>query len=133
VYGSLKRGQTRHQYLQQPGIHYLGVASTVADYKMYKLSGYPALIPVESGTGTKVWGELWEVPASEIPTLDGVEGVDKGLFRRDRVNLSVVNLLYLPQGEEIFKHIQSCTATTYFFAKPDLTHGAADAGDFWVK
>lgn len=130
VYGSLKRGQTRHQYLGPHG-NYLGVASTEADYKMHKLGGYPALVPVESGTGTKVWGELWEVPAAVIPDLDAVENVNNGLFRREKVNLAVVNLLNLPQSEEIFKQVQSCTATTYFYAKE--IGGAADAGDFWVK
>lgn len=130
IYGSLKRGQSRNNFLS-PNSLYLGVATTQADYKMYKFGGYPALVPVESGNGTKVWGELYEVPAQIIPRLDEVEGVGKGLFRRDKVKLAEVNLYNLPTDSSIFKQVQSCTATTYFFEK-EISE-ATDAGDFWVN
>lgn len=130
VYGSLKKGQSRHLNLGPNG-RYLGVATTKADYKMHKLSGYPALVSVESGTGTKVWGELWEVPAALIPHLDSVEGVKDGLFRRGQVNLAEVTLSNLPISEEVFNLVESCTATTYIFEKNIA--GAADAGNFWTR
>lgn len=128
VYGSLKQGQSRNRTLT--GGRYLGVASTKADYKMYKLSGYPALVKVESGTGVKVWGELWEVDPAMIPNIDSIEGVDKGLFERKKLGLNEVRLSHLPLDAEVFKAIQSCWAYTYFFVQD--VGGAADCGSFWT-
>jgi len=81
VYGTLLAGEKHHAFLD--GARLLGQVRTVTGYRLHDLGAYPAM--VEAGSGA-VAGELYEVSADTLKTLDRLEGVP-GLFRRAIVML----------------------------------------------
>jgi gamma-glutamylcyclotransferase (GGCT)/AIG2-like uncharacterized protein YtfP len=84
VYGTLKKGGSRHQCIARPGIAFVGTAKTRG--RLYSLPGkdYPAAIfaPVSHC----VHGELYRISDSSIQEclnrLDMEEGVEEGLYAR---------------------------------------------------
>ncbi len=68
VYGTLKRGQPLHHLLK--GARFWGEAE-VRGFRLYDLGPYPALRP--GNPQERVQGELYEIPASLLKTLDRVE------------------------------------------------------------
>ena len=83
VYGTLMRGDCRHSALG--GQEFVGEGRTVAAYRMYDVGTYPAL--VETADGLEIEGEVWRVDAACLARLDGVEGVDEGLYARRPIRL----------------------------------------------
>ena len=67
VYGTLMKGESNHHFLANST--YLKVA-TVNGYEMYNVGYFPAIIPAEG----KVIGELYQVPISQMPSIDMLEG-----------------------------------------------------------
>ncbi|PAW67542.1 MAG: hypothetical protein B9S34_05065 [Opitutia bacterium Tous-C1TDCM] len=86
VYGTLKRGCCNHRHLA--GQRFVGPARTVPGFTLYDLGGYPGLAPAPEDT-TGVAGEIWAVDAAALARLDAFEGVHEGLYRRDRIALSL--------------------------------------------
>lgn len=79
VYGTLKRGGSNHHFLT--GQKFIGEARTVPGFRLYALGGFPGMIPLSSDEdGVK--GEVWSVDAPALIRLDGLEGVDEGMYRR---------------------------------------------------
>lgn len=84
VYGTLKRGGSNHHYLA--GQKFLGEARTAPGFRLYDLGGYPGMIPrPEDREG--VTGEIWSVDADALRHLDGLEGLEEGLYRREVISL----------------------------------------------
>ncbi len=84
VYGTLKRGDCRHQFLA--GSKFLGLATTAAGYRLFDLGEYPAM--VEDAGGGQIEGELYEVSDATLRVLDDVEGVADVLYTRRAVALA---------------------------------------------
>jgi|SRR5271163_363182 len=89
VYGTLKRGAKSHHELgRNPGIRFVSEARMRGD--LYKLQGeiFPGAVPT-SVPNRFVEGDLFALsdPQKTLPDLDGFEGVDEGLFRRDLVDV----------------------------------------------
>jgi len=87
VYGSLKRGGRHHDVLQAASARFLGEAETAPGYRLIALGEYLALVPAPAArltTPDVVQGELYEVPESQLPTLDAFEG---DAYIRAAVNL----------------------------------------------
>lgn len=125
VYGSLKRGFSRHEVLSNQ--RYLGTAATVPKYSMYQYSSFPAL--VESESGCSVIGELYEVNIECLTETDIIEGCREGVFERKAVELEEITLLALPMNQNTWSDIEKKTAQCYFFKKNPA--GAANCGRFW--
>jgi len=83
VYGTLMRGEKRHQHLAQA--KFIADVRTARGYRLLDAGDYPALI--ESDDGVSILGELWIVSEATLRVLDEVEGVDEGLYSRRRVPL----------------------------------------------
>ncbi len=84
VYGTLKRGCSNHPFLAAQT--FLGVGRTVPGYLLYDLGGFPGMVRVpEDRDG--VFGEVWSVDADTLASLDHLEGLDLGLYRREPVPL----------------------------------------------
>ena len=111
VYGTLKRGESRHPYLA--GQKFLAPARTQPQYRLYDLGDYPGL--VEHRDGRSVEGELWDVDPECLARLDIVEGCDEALYRRSTVRLASPHD-HLP----VF---------SYFYEKP--VSGLQDCGMRW--
>jgi len=79
VYGTLKRGGSRHWILQD--FPFLGRAK-VKGFALYDLGLYPAMVP---GAGV-VYGEVYEVSEEALQALDWVEGVPI-LYRRELIEV----------------------------------------------
>ena len=76
VYGTLKEGYKNHLYME--GSVFLGKGISVGNWKMIGTGlPFPYLLgPSSPGeSGHKVVGEVYEVPASEVPAIDRLEGV----------------------------------------------------------
>lgn len=84
VYGTLKRGFCRSQFLKDQ--HFLDFARTVSNYTMYDCGEYPGLV-VDRANGVSIQGELWSVDQKGIAILDHVEGVDENWFSRQPILL----------------------------------------------
>ena len=81
VYGTLMKGEGNH--------HYLGDAEFKGEYKTDKrwglinIGAFPALVPHV----LRVEGEVYEVSKSTLSTLDRLEGVSHGLYRRMQISV----------------------------------------------
>ena len=84
VYGTLKRGGSNHHFLT--GQEFVGEARTAPGFRLYDLGGYPGMV-TNPGDRDGVMGEIWAVDAAALRRLDGLEGLDQGLYRRDVVPL----------------------------------------------
>jgi gamma-glutamylcyclotransferase (GGCT)/AIG2-like uncharacterized protein YtfP len=83
VYGTLKRGGSRHWILQD--FPFLGRAK-VKGFVLYDLGPYPAMTV---GDGV-VYGEVYEVSEEVIKALDFVEGAPY-LYRRELIEVVFEN------------------------------------------
>jgi gamma-glutamylaminecyclotransferase len=79
VYGTLKRGQRNHHFLNDQ--KFLGEAQTEPRYRLYDSGQHPALVDV-SENGIAVRGEVWQVNEETIRKLDEYEGVPDYFARR---------------------------------------------------
>jgi gamma-glutamylcyclotransferase (GGCT)/AIG2-like uncharacterized protein YtfP len=82
VYGTLKKGYGNHGLLQRCNAEFVGTAS-LPNYNMRHLGGFPAIYRTAAGYPA-VKGEIYWVNADGLVALDRLEGVDSGLYRRDR-------------------------------------------------
>lgn len=85
VYGTLKRGGENHRFLA--GQSFLGPARTGPGWQLYQIDGYPGLV-AETAAATPVVGEVWAVDGLCLRRLDALEGVNAGLYTRDRIALA---------------------------------------------
>lgn len=135
VYGSLKRGFSRHSALREQ--RYIGIARTAPNYAMFGYGGFPALVDQElaenSGVtaSNNIFGELYEVDDACMIELDKIEGVDRKLFERKEVNLESVTMVGLPTSEGVWKKIAGKKAIAYFFQLK--LNGAGDVGVLWTQ
>jgi len=79
VYGTLKRGGSRHWIIEN--LPFLGRAKAKG-FVLYDLGPYPAMVP---GAGV-VYGEVYEVSKEALQSLDWVEGVPV-LYRRKLIEV----------------------------------------------
>jgi gamma-glutamylcyclotransferase (GGCT)/AIG2-like uncharacterized protein YtfP len=82
VYGTLMRGESAHALLG-PNARFIAEAQTEPRFTLLDMGQYPALL--EGGT-TAVRGELYEIDAARLPSLDRYEDVPE-LY--DRLPLAV--------------------------------------------
>lgn len=105
VYGTLKRGHCRNRVLDDH--RFLGEAVTKPKYRMYSVDGaFPALVEDEDGKPIK--GEVWEATDALMQTLDMIEGVSAGLYKRAAIQLEepfdekeVVGYLFLEDTSDL--------------------------------
>lgn len=86
VYGTLKKGQCRSSQLS--GRLIAEQISTLPDYRMYRLDGYPGLVEVQPGMGASIIGELWEIDQECLHRIDRLEGVDERYYQRREIRLA---------------------------------------------
>jgi gamma-glutamylaminecyclotransferase len=84
VYGTLKRAGSNHHFLS--GQKFIGEARTVPGFCLYALGGFPGMV-AKSDDHDGVTGEVWSVDADALVRLDGLEGLDEGMYRRELVPL----------------------------------------------
>ena len=82
TYGTLMKGECRHDILKDA--EYLGDA-VLRDYCLLEIGSFPGAVPEE---GSRVYGEVYEIPGSLIPYLDRVEG-EGYLYKRKTVHVSI--------------------------------------------
>lgn len=87
VYGTLKRGDCRHNVLG--GARFIGEARTTPGYSLFSCGPFPAMVARMSEEGVAgVQGELYEVDESLLDrTLDRIEGVPY-LYDRGTVEIA---------------------------------------------
>lgn len=112
VYGTLKRGHCRHQFLANE--RYLGEFRTAPRYRMFNVGTYPGLIE-DVENGRSIVGELYDVSPESLERLDVVEAVDEGEYVRQPI---------------ILETSDSEPVEAYFYLFPvDHLH---DCGDCWI-
>ena len=84
VYGTLKRGCSNHHFLTDQ--KFIGEARTVPGFRLHELGGHPGMVPNATDRDGVV-GEVWAVDDAALIRLDGLEGVEEGLYRRETVPL----------------------------------------------
>lgn len=112
VYGTLKRGQCRHQHLA--GQTFVAVARTVSKYRMVNVGDYPGLL--RDSQGLSIEGEIWDVDAACLARLDVVESVADGEYSREPI--------------ELLDQESGSTTEAYFYLRP--TVGCPDCGTVWT-
>jgi gamma-glutamylaminecyclotransferase len=113
VYGTLKRGGTNHHYMA--GQKFVGAARTAPGFRLYELIGHPGMIALDSDRDG-VTGEVWSVDDAGLKILDEFEGIEIGLYRRERVPL---------QAPFADRHVDA-----YIYAHD--VEGLKDLGSTWV-
>lgn len=128
VYGTLKKGHIRNAALERE--RYIGTARTIDKYAMFTVSTYPGLVESNQNcAGKKILGELYEVGDECIQLLDGIEGVDFGLFKREEIILEDYTVVNLPLSADAFAKLHVKIAQAYIYLK-DISE-CKDAGIFW--
>jgi len=94
-YGSLKRGQTAHHFLESHNAVFVREAVTTPDYHLYDISWFPGVVLDESMEGG-VHGEVYEVSSDCLDQMDRYEGAPH-LFRRETITLE--------DGEEVIAYL----------------------------
>ena len=84
LYGTLKRGGLNHALMA--GQTYCGDARSAFGFRLIDLGEFPGLVSDPSDR-TGVSGEVWSVDLVTLSRLDELEGVNEGLYRRERVQL----------------------------------------------
>lgn len=112
VYGTLRKGQLRHDVLEES--KFIGYGK-LKGYNMYCLGGFPGII---EGSGT-VFGEVYQVERRILDKIDFIEGVDYGFYIRKSVTVEL-------ESDEKIK------AFTYIFNRPVKQTELIPEGD-WVK
>jgi gamma-glutamylaminecyclotransferase len=84
VYGTLKRGCSNHHFLTDQ--HFIAEARTIPGYTLYQLGGHPGMV-AKADAPDGVNGEIWSVDEAALVRLDGLEGIEQGIYRRDVVPL----------------------------------------------
>ena len=79
VYGTLKRGGSNHALLADQ--KFIAVAHTQPHYRLYALSGFPAMVDAPQN-GLSIEGEIWEIDDARLPALDELEDVAHGMYKR---------------------------------------------------
>lgn len=112
VYGTLRKGQIRHGVLK--GSLFIGYGF-LKGYDMYNLGSFPAIV---KGSGV-VYGEVYSTNEETLKTLDYIEGVDCGLYKRE------LKTIELESGEVI-------EAFVYVFSR-SLSGAARIKDGDWLK
>jgi gamma-glutamylaminecyclotransferase len=105
VYGTLRQGQTAHHLLA--GARLIATAWTEPEYTLLDMGTFPALV---SGGETAVLGEIYEVDADVLATLDRYEDAPH-LYRR---------VLVAIEGHEAFVYLLRAENGAN---RPKLWHG----------
>jgi len=79
VYGTLMKGEGNHNFLSNS--KYLGEYKTDKRWGLINIGAFPALVPHVLA----VEGEVYEVNKGVLGTLDRLEGVAHGLYRRREI------------------------------------------------
>jgi gamma-glutamylcyclotransferase (GGCT)/AIG2-like uncharacterized protein YtfP len=77
VYGTLRKGESNHHYLQGGVLIEDGVWAK--GYTMYDLIAYPCAIPTQEG---QIKGEIWQIDENCLAEIDKLEGIEEGLYTR---------------------------------------------------
>jgi gamma-glutamylcyclotransferase (GGCT)/AIG2-like uncharacterized protein YtfP len=128
VYGTLKSGHSRNTLLKDQ--RYLGTASTIPKYKIYRYSSFPAL--VSDDDGKSIFGELYEVSDSCLVELDEVEGTKFGLFSRGTILLKETTFFSLPLYKRSSDMLMENSAIAYFFVNKEKLSALKDCGNNWT-
>ena len=95
VYGTLRRGFSRHVFLERLGAQFVGRASTQAE--LHDLGKFPGA-KKSKRREARVTGEIYRLanPERALKVLDAVEGLrggapTGGMFRRERAQVSFPN------------------------------------------
>lgn len=85
VYGTLM--SVNNGRMENLGCH-TPTPAELKGFTLYQVDpNFPGIIPEPGGM---VLGELWDVPKEAIPELDYYEGVDAGLYRREKTEVEAV-------------------------------------------
>ncbi|HID27623.1 MAG TPA: gamma-glutamylcyclotransferase [Methanosarcinales archaeon] len=84
VYGTLKRGCSRHHVMQKYNAIYLGETITTEKFALIKIGNYPGVI---KKSRYQIHGELYCISDSLLARLDIIEGVPY-LYKREKVALA---------------------------------------------
>ena len=134
VYGTLKQGFIRNSALEKQ--RYLGIACSQQKYGMYAFGSFPVLVDQELAdkwkieANSKIYGELYEVDNHCMSTIDKIEGVEFGLFKRGTIELDTITLSSLPLAHGTWSSLESKIATVYFFCRQ--LNVAENCGNFYA-
>jgi gamma-glutamylaminecyclotransferase len=97
VYGTLRAGQPNHRVLR--GATALGAATTAEPFVMHDLGAFPAIV---AGGATPIAGEVYQVDADTLRSLDHLEGYPQFY---DRVEVALTDgtsaLVYTMQPRQV--------------------------------
>ena len=82
VYGTLKRGYGNHELLSRHNAEFIGNAA-LPNHNMKSLGAFPAIYRTAAGY-PPISGELFWVSAECLKALDILEGVEGGLYSREK-------------------------------------------------
>lgn len=118
LYGTLRRGSSRHNILKRLGAEYVGKGTVQGE--LFDLGDYPGARKTEKPS-SRVVGEIYRLPnpAQAFAVLDAVEGFrpsapESSLFRRETTTARLANgecrtawLYWLSRGRGPMRRIRS--------------------------
>ena len=85
VYGTLKKGGALHRHMENANAKFIE-ESSLKGYRMHDMGWYPAIV---EHPDSEVKVEVYEIPKSELPRFDAVEGYPS-LYQRKETELGTV-------------------------------------------
>ena len=111
VYGTLKKGGRLSSYLDDS--EYI-IDTVVTGFKMYdSKSGFPFAVKTDEDDDW-IWGEKYDVHSGTLRTLDIVESVQSGLFKRIDLREMKQNL-----KEPIYIYVSTLSKMSSFGLEPE--------------
>ena len=105
VYGTLKRGGSNHQWLANE--RFVGEAVTEPAYRLFELDGYPGMV-ADPIAGQAVQGEVWEISADCLRSLDELEDLSGGEYAREPIPLQPPFESTCVQGYRYLRPVTGC-------------------------
>lgn len=121
VYGTLREGQHNHDmYLGTPDVTYVGDCELPGFMMLEVWASVPGIVPCVDQQMT-VSCELYDVDPKTLARLDGLEGIDKGMYTREKVTTPVFGTVLVYQiGPSTFRNIFRGGRELMFFEDGDF-------------
>ena len=116
VYGTLKRGLSRHGVLKDQ--QFICAARTAHRFRLFDCGGYPGMVAVVNGE--RIYGEVFAITPECLRHCDLVEAVADGLYSRQMIGVQSVD-----------NHAIHNLVWVYLYQHS--TDGLRDCGTIWTQ
>lgn len=80
TYGTLRKGESRHNILEHFNAEFISSTTTAPEYKLFDLGSFPGMT---ANGNCAITGEVYNLPEEALITLDMIEGHPDFFYRTE--------------------------------------------------